>query len=201
MSKKRDTKGAKSSPPGPVESTDEPQNLERVRDLLFGSQLKDVDNKLEQVEDRLLREIGDLREAVHKRSDSFEQFVKKELETLSGRITSEQETRDAATGELKTALRDSVESFEKRAAQLNSALEQNAKDIREQLLEQTKLLTQDVLQKHNEALQMIQKSADQIRSEHVDRSDLSRMFTELAVRLNTNLAGALLSGPEEDHDD
>jgi hypothetical protein len=182
----------------PAEGT---ENLEKVRDLLFGTQLRTVDTRFGRMEERITREIVDLRDEVRKRIDSLEMFVKKELETLVAGINSEQEKRSEADGELKADLGEAVETFEKRSSQTDRKIEQTAKDIREQLLAQTKNLTDDILRKHEEALKTLKDSAESIRTEYVDRSNLSQMFTDLALRLDTSLAGALLSDRESKDDE
>jgi hypothetical protein len=189
----------KASPP--AQESQEPmvgrENLEKIRELLFGSQAKTFESKMVRMDERLLREIGDVRNEVRNRLDSLEMYVKNELQTVIGRITSEHEQRSEAFRQMTVNLRDTAEAFEKKTAQLDNKLEEKTKELREQLLFQAKRLTDDTLKKHEEAVQAMEESATRIRSEYVDRSNLSKLFTELAVRLDAAFAGELLAAPEE----
>lgn len=50
--------------PIPQES---PESLDKVRDILFGSQMRAVDQRLEQIEKRMLSELADLRAELENR--------------------------------------------------------------------------------------------------------------------------------------
>jgi hypothetical protein len=53
------------------------ENLEKVRDILFGSQLKSVEDKIDQLNDNFLREIDNLREESKRRLDAHDSYLKK----------------------------------------------------------------------------------------------------------------------------
>ena len=68
-------------------------NLDKVRDLLFGGQMRDYDRKFARLEERLVKETADLREEVKRRLSALETYMKAELESQSDRIRAEQEGR------------------------------------------------------------------------------------------------------------
>jgi hypothetical protein len=53
------------------------ENLEKVRDILFGAQLKSLEDKIDQLNDNFLREIDNLREESKRRLDSHDSYLKK----------------------------------------------------------------------------------------------------------------------------
>ncbi|MFH0825048.1 MAG: hypothetical protein V2B18_20035 [Pseudomonadota bacterium] len=177
--------------------SDGKENVERIRDLLFGPQVRSFNNRFNRLEERLVREITDMRDDVRKRVDALELFMKNELKTLVGRVTQEQEKRSEAVRSLKGDIKGISEAFEEKLSQLDNQVEETAKDLREQLLYQSKGLTEEISKKHDEALSVAQEWVDRVRLEYVDRANLSRLFTETAVRLNANLARDLLPGQED----
>lgn len=82
--------------------------MEQVRDLLFGNQLKDMETRFKRQEERFMREIADSRDALKKRLDSLENFMKSETATILHRLKEEQGDREKA---LKTEQRDRSESL------------------------------------------------------------------------------------------
>ena len=68
-------------------------NLDKVRDLLFGGQMRDYDRKFARLEERLVKETADLRDEVKKRLAALEAYMKAEVESLSDRLRAEQDGR------------------------------------------------------------------------------------------------------------
>ncbi len=177
------------------------ESMEKIRDLLFGSQVRDVESSLARLEERLLRELTNARDEFRSRMDSLESFVRSELETLSKQLGSEKDERSESVKEVAEDLGSAVKTFDQKAVDLDSKIQAAAKDLRDQLHSQSKRLTDEALKRHEEALKTFQDSANQIRADYVDRSDLSRLFTEVAVRLDTALADSLVSEVEDDTDE
>lgn len=80
-------------------SKDQPSSLgapmEQVREILFGAQLKDMEVRFKRQEERLLREIHDVKDSLKKRLDSLENFMKSEVSSLLDRVRREQDEREA----------------------------------------------------------------------------------------------------------
>jgi len=58
-------------------------SLEKVRDILFGGPLREVERRFARLEERLARDTSDLRAEVRQRLDALERFIKLESETLA----------------------------------------------------------------------------------------------------------------------
>ena len=82
--------------------------MEQVRELLFGAQLKDMETRFQRQEERFQREISDVRDALKKRLDSLENFMKSETTTILHRLKEEQAERNEA---LKAEQRERSEGF------------------------------------------------------------------------------------------
>ena len=76
-----------------------PASLDKVRDILFGSQMRDVERRFARLEERLLKETTDLKDDVRRRLDTLEAYIRRENESLEGQIKSERGDRvDAHSG-------------------------------------------------------------------------------------------------------
>ena len=51
-------------------------NLDKVRDLLFGGQMRDYDRRFARLEERLVKETTELRDDVKKRLGALEAYMK-----------------------------------------------------------------------------------------------------------------------------
>ena len=89
-------------------------NLDKVRDILFGVQMRDYEKRFSRVEERLAKDIAEMKEDVRKRLEALEGYTKKEVESLEDRIKSEQETRTEQIKDVSREIKDNAKAFEKR---------------------------------------------------------------------------------------
>jgi seryl-tRNA synthetase len=169
--------------------------MEQVRELLFGAQLKDVDTRFHRLEERFLREISDVQDALKTRLDSLENFMKSETGSLLHRLQEEQSERESvirdeqreraeSLGKLARELAAAVEAFERRNAKLSGALDSTERELRNLLMAESGSLSAKVEERYQDALNVLTNTAAQIRHDMVYRSALSGMFTDLAVKLS-----------------
>lgn len=159
-------------------------NLDKVRDILFGNQMRDQEKRFTRLEERLVKECTNLRDETRERLESLEIYIKKEVESLTERLKTEQAERDTAMQELAQEIKDIAKSLEKKLAQLEEQTTQSQRDLRQQILDQSKSLSDVIRQKHEEASAAIEREAQELRIDKADRSTLASLFTEMAMRLN-----------------
>ena len=162
------------------------ENLEKVRELLFGSQLRDQDKRFARLEERIAKELSDLRDESRRRLDSLETYIKKEIQGLVERIKSEQTDRAEADKELVQEHRDSVKALEKRLNQVDERAGAIQRELRDEVLEQSKVLRDEMRTSHQDIAAAADRSTAELRADKVDRSTLAEVLTEMAVRLNGN---------------
>lgn len=68
-------------------------NLDKVRDLIFGGQMRDYDRRFTALEERIVKETADLRDEVRKRLSAIEGLISREVDALNDRLKAEQEDR------------------------------------------------------------------------------------------------------------
>ena len=161
-------------------------NLEKIRDILFGAQVHDFEKRFARLEERLLKETADARAETKKRFDALEAFIKKEVESLSDRIKTEQSERTEAGKEISRELREAAKGLEKKLAQLDDVTSRSQRELRQQILDQSKALTDEIRTRVRESSAALSKELKELRSEKTDRSALAGLFTEAAVRLSND---------------
>src|SRR5271169_3485016 len=111
-------------------------NVDKIRDILFGSQMRDYDKRFSRLEERLAKAADALREDLKKRFDSLESFVQQEVESLHQRLKTEKSERVDATKELTRETRDNSKTLENRLSQLDEHLTTAQGDLRSRILDQ-----------------------------------------------------------------
>jgi hypothetical protein len=150
--------------------------------------MRDYEKRFTRLQERMLKEVKDLREETNKRFDSFESYMAKELESLSDRLKTEKNARAESVKGLSRELKDTFKSSDKKTSQLDDQLSKISRELRQQILDQSKTLSGEIRQKQEETSAMVDEAARELRVEKVDRSTLSQLLTEVALRLNDELA-------------
>lgn len=159
-------------------------SIDKVRDILFGVQMRDYDKRFARLEERLLKETSDLKEDVKKRLASLEQFVKQEVDALGDRLSAEHAGRTDEVKDLGQQLRETSKTFEKKTAAMDDQSARAQRELRQQLLEQQQRITEEMQQRHHELLEALSRDAGELRDEKADRAALASLFTEMAMRLS-----------------
>ena len=90
-------------------------NLEKVRDLLFGENIRESERKFSSIENRVRKESNELRDETNKRFDSLENYIKTEILDLSEQLKRESETREDNFISLSNDIKEAGKTFEKKS--------------------------------------------------------------------------------------
>ena len=159
-------------------------SLDKIRDILFGNQMRENEKRFARLEERLVKEQSDLREELKKRLDNLENYIRREMDSLTERVDREPTARDKAVKDLEREIKNLIDTLDNKITQLEQQANQSQRDLRQQILEQYKNIDDGIKQKNEEILAVIEQETERLRSDKTDRSYLATLFAELAVRLN-----------------
>lgn len=159
-------------------------NIEKIRDILFGAQIRDYDRRFTRLEERLVKEAADAREDARRRFDSLEAFIKQEISALGDRLRSENQQRTQAAEDITRELRDASRSLMNKINAMDEHNTNVQRELRQQILDQAKNLADEIHLKHDDLSVSLQRESRELRNDKADRSALANLFTELAMRLN-----------------
>jgi len=167
------------------------EKVEKIRDILFGTQMRDYEKRFTVIEEHLLREVTSLKNETKIRLDSVENYIKKELELLIDRIKTEHNQREESLSELLSEMKHLNKTAEKKINQLDDQLGKSSRDLRQQILDQSKNLSDEILHKYENISTTLGQTAQELRNEKVNRSMLSDLLVETAMRLSDETAKKL----------
>ena len=163
-------------------------SVDKIRDILFGSQMKEYDKKFSRLEELLLKKVSNIRDETVKRVDSLELFIKKEVESLDRRLRTEKADRSEKEKEFSGGLEEIAKSLEKKIAQLSEFTGRGEKELRQQILEQSKTLRDEIRQMSEEMAISLERAVEELRNDKIDNTTLSNLLTEMAMRLGDDPA-------------
>jgi hypothetical protein len=159
------------------------ESLDKVRDILFGQQVRDSEKRFTRLEDRLAKEIADAREDLAKRMTALENFAKSEVDSLIDRLKTEKDERSRADRETAKELEESTKSLEKKYSDLDGRTTDAQREIRKLILDQSKLLRDEMLKSNQELSATLQRAIAELRHDKADRFALGDLLTEMALKL------------------
>lgn len=158
------------APDTPIDSS--PGNIDKIRDILFGSNMRDYEQRFSRLEEALKKESSDLRDTTRRHLESLEAFVHKELAALEVRLHAEHDERSDATS-----------SILKKIGELENQEAQAKREIRNDLLQQSKELTDAIRNKGEEVIALLERRSQELQHSKTDRAALAGLFNEVALRL------------------
>lgn len=148
------------------EQREDPQNLDQIREILFGRQRAQFQRRFEQLEARLKEDAAKLQKDFEARLESMEKRFELEAKNITSRLEAEVEKRTEALENLSTSLKEKEQALSK-------------------TLEKETARVEKVLKDRSEALQAdLEKNAARLTSEKASRKDLAAFFSEIAERLS-----------------
>ncbi len=170
-------------PPAPAPAAETPENLDKVRDILFGGQMRAVETRIQGLEERLLREQQALRSELGRQLGELEAFARKELQDLLDRLGAERSKRVEELKSLGAELREAIRAMEKRHVKLEEAANLADAGLRDQLLLQAKATSADLGKLSDRLSAELSRSHQELKSTKTDSAALATLFSDLASRL------------------
>ena len=159
------------------------ENIDKIRDILFGSQARDIDKRFARLEETVRRELRSMETSMTQRLDSLEDYFKGEVESLAKQLKTEHKERSSSVDDLKGTLKDTKQLLEKNTTALDRQLNKGQGELRQQLLDRSKKLTDDMQKKDKEITTLLETSVQELRTDKTDRLALADLFMGMALQL------------------
>ena len=160
-------------PPAPSPVTDsQPESLDKVRDILFGGQMRAVESRLQVIEERFRQEHEALRSDFARQVESLDAFIRSEVQTLDERLAAERAKRTEELKSLAAEIKEAIRTLEKRHVKLEESANLADATLRDELLLLGEQLSNELARSHQA-----------LDSAKTDRTALAGMLTDMAARL------------------
>jgi hypothetical protein len=171
-------------------------SVDKIRDILFGNQMRDFERRFSQMEEQLVKATHDLRDEANKRLESLEHYFEKELDALKARLKTESDERTNGDKSLDDAVKNAANTLKKNIAQVEERLSDQASEFRQQLLEQSKTLSSEIQSKNEKSAAELNARAGALDEAKIDRSSMAEYLIEMAMRLSDHPTDSPATGQE-----
>ena len=170
------------------------ENVDRIREILFGSQMREYAQRFTQLEERLLRETSDLKTEVRRRLDSLEAYTRQEIDALSDRLKTERSERTETIERISLEADKAARALERRLVQSDDQVSRELRELRQLTLERHRSLSDELTQCVNRSEMLQTRRLEELRANAVDRVALASLLAEVALRIRGE---ALVPGVED----
>ena len=159
------------------------RNVDQIRDILFGGQMRDYERRFVEFDARLESELARLRDAQEKRLAQIDKRIDESLDKLGKLLRQEIQDRNRSLDDLESRIQQAARTSRSEVA---TSLEAHAAELAatdERLRGALADLAKAAHARAGETDAAISRLGAELRGEKVGREDLSALLTELALRL------------------
>jgi hypothetical protein len=166
-----------------VAGPDSGASVEKIRDILFGSQIKNYEARFARLEESLVRETVELKETMRRRFESLEGFFKSETEALAAHLKGEREERTNAFQSLDHDLKAMQDSLSRKIHELVAATAEADSGLRKELMSESRKLLEEISERHDSLRSLLERRVSELRHQKTDRALLSALLAEIAAQI------------------
>ncbi len=152
------------------------QNVDKIRDIIFGAQMREYDTRFMAIEERLNKEAAHLRQDMEQRMSSLETLVRREFETLASKLEVEKKERNESLLSIESSLKKADDLLKQRLGDLENKSLDEVRKLRNQEHEDIKGLRDNLHKLREETNSMLEKELDVLRKTKVDKASVAALF-------------------------
>jgi hypothetical protein len=166
-------------------------SVDKIRDIIFGSQIKNYEARFIRLEENLNRESAELKDTMRKRFESLESFFRSESESLATRLRAETVERTTLLENLDRDIKAAHGTLAKRLNDVDAAMRDGDSTLRRELMTESRKLLEEIGQQYDNVRSLMDTRVSELRSQKTDRALMSDLFREMAAHLDTEEASHL----------
>ena len=181
----KSTQVAENPPAMPAENTDL-ANVDKIRDILFGNQMRDYDRKFNQLEERIANDLANLRKENALQIESLQTFLESEVEILGGKLAAEEKNRIHEMDNMDGLIIKNVKQIEQKISDLGTSLETQSRDINQKMLKQSQDFNSELASQIEQTRKRLDDYRQDLSKGKVDKSALAEMLNSMALQINAD---------------
>lgn len=158
-------------------------NIDQIRDIIFGVQLREYNNRLDKLESDLLLLQQEVRDRLEQVKTSFSADLKKSMESLEKKLKSSQANAQEESADLRQQLDRLNKKLTGSIEALDESVDAQTHSIREEMTQTRDRLQEDVSALRDLVLEELERRFGQLRDMKVAKDDMAEILLEFGMRL------------------
>lgn len=166
-----------------AEMRDRLGNIDQIRDILFGSQVREYNNRLEQLE----ASVSGFQQEIRSRTEEMKQVISTEMHAAIGTLEKRIKSLELKEQEENKEIHQQIDRLSKRLSSnvttLDEAIDKQVASLRDDLLTSREKLQEDVQNLRQQLFEELDKRMGSLATSKLAREDLAEMLFEVGLRL------------------
>ena len=158
-------------------------NVDKIREILFGGQMRDYEGRFADLEKRLSQRIDRMGAELEKRIERLNTYAKREVDKLGERLKTERKDRLADGKSGARDLKDFSQQVESWFGEVEDRLDVESKDLRNVLHDQSEELAALIAETRDHLNAALSSETRALDDAKLAREDLAGLLSEVAMRL------------------
>ena len=161
-------------------------NVDKIRDILFGGQMRDYERRFADLEARLTNNVEQLSSNFEKRVERLDAFAKREIEKLGEQLKDESKARKEDGKQGSKEFKALAQQFESWCTELEGQIGSETHDLRRLLKEKGDELSGMIHDTDEQLRENLAIETRNLADGKLAREDLATLLSEVAQRLKKN---------------
>jgi exonuclease VII large subunit len=170
-------------PKKPAADAGADRNVDQIRDILFGGQMRDYERRFQELNQRFEAELARMRDAQDKRLAQIDKRIDDQLDKLGKLLRQEIQDRNSAVDDLESRLQQAARTARSEVNKALEALGQELANGDERHRAALADLEAGIAARVGETETAMSRGNEELRAEKVGRDDMAALLTEFALRL------------------
>lgn len=158
-------------------------NVDKIRDILFGGQMRDYEQRFADLEARLTQNIERVSSNFEKQVERLNAFAKREIEKLNQQLKDERKARRDEGKQASRGHKELAQQVESWCAELEEQIGGETHELRGLLQEQAEELSGMVRDTHEQVSKNLAVETRHLADTKLASADLAAVLAEVALRL------------------
>ena len=158
-------------------------NVDKIREILFGGQMRDYEGRFADLENQLTQRIEHMNGEFEKRVERLNAYAKREIDKLSERLKTERKDRITEIKDNARDLKDATQQIEGWFGEVEDRLDTETKDLRNSIHEQSDELAALIAETRDHLNATLVSETRGLADTKLAREDLAGILSEVALRL------------------
>ncbi len=164
----------------------EADNVDKIRDILFGNQMREVDQRFAKLEKSLASDLAALRNENALQIESLKTFIESEIEILGSKLAGEEQSRIDNIDDLDDKVKTQVKQIEKKIGDVSKVLDKNSREVNQKILKQSQDFSNELSNQISESRERMDSHRQELATSKVDKLLLSEMLSAMALQVNSD---------------
>jgi len=166
------------------DSNSNQQNLDQIREILFGNQSRDFETRFQAISDQLAESIGGLQSLVRERTDAVSQKMDREIQTLHKELASLRQSSQDRDASLDHKLKNTENELRQQLGSLTETLSAAERAIRNDAENGLKELRQQLVSQMESMREQFERELNSVSKASVSRHSFRDALIELSARFD-----------------